>query len=448
MAVFRVFVASLLMHSVAAQSQGVPESCLHVDGLIIDYATRKPLNDARVSIKLALNRMQISTSTASGAFSADLPCEATEIIVEKAGYRPQYLPLQSVISTSGKPSLPVVIPLIIADRQADNRAYLQTEQKAYIQQSSGSDSGKASGDAVQHGRFIVTDAIRDTPLRAELCFIPTKTGRRDCLNTTDEGQLTLDFVETDVVAIEVTSAGYQRYEGNLLVESVDGRTVTHPLKLQRELTILTLRADKATRCELLTATKSHALMPIADHPGWFCSYTALPGSYTVVATYAQGISRRAINLSGGLNYAALSEQKMNAGLTAATVSEPIRNAVGVASMPVSMDSLPMIYFEQSSYTLTTNSQNVLKQVVRYLTSNAGYSIQIAGHTDNVGDERLNKTLSEYRAAVVATFLIRQGVAERQCQKVGLGSQQPIVANDTEENKARNRRVSLKVFPTQ
>lgn len=434
------------MYGVAAQGQDVSSiSCLRVEGVVVDYATQKPLKDARLFVKLATSRMQISTTTTDGAFSGGVSCEAVALVVEKTGYRPQVLPLQ--LSALTAKAVAFTIPLVAADRQGSNRTYLQTEQTAFVQRTSQTDSSRSSGRVIQRGRFVVTDAIRNTPLQATVCFVYTKNGKRDCLETTSEGKLSIDFDQADIVAIEATSAGYQRYEGNLLIDSLDGRTATHPLKLQRELTILTIRADKATRCELRNGTITQPLMPVPGHVGWFSTYLVSSQPYELVAAYPQGENKQRIELNGGLNYKPSPEPKATTepALAAGTRPAPILND----SVPVVlMDSLPMIYFEQSSYQLTTGSQRVLKQVAHYLKSHGTYTVQITGHTDNVGDERLNRSLSEYRAAVVATFLIRQGVTERQCLKNGYGSQQPIVSNDTEENKARNRRVSLNIISTE
>nr|WP_262924058.1 OmpA family protein [Spirosoma liriopis] len=108
----------------------------------------------------------------------------------------------------------------------------------------------------------------------------------------------------------------------------------------------------------------------------------------------------------------------------------------------------MIYFEQSSYQLRPDSQNVLTQVVDYLKTHPTYSLQITGHTDNVGDPQLNQTLSVYRARATANFLTKHGISEDRLTKEGIGSSQPLAPNTTEANRVINRRVSLKLITAQ
>lgn len=67
-------------------------------------------------------------------------------------------------------------------------------------------------------------------------------------------------------------------------------------------------------------------------------------------------------------------------------------------------------------------------------------VRIEGHTDSVGSERFNLVLSELRAHVVALELARLGVDPKRLEPVGRGESEPVAANDTEEGRARNRRV--------
>ncbi len=69
---------------------------------------------------------------------------------------------------------------------------------------------------------------------------------------------------------------------------------------------------------------------------------------------------------------------------------------------------------------------------------------MAGHTDNVGDARLNLALSEHRALVVTHYLQRKGVAEGRIKAQGYGGTRPIAPNTTETERAKNRRVEFVV----
>jgi len=69
-------------------------------------------------------------------------------------------------------------------------------------------------------------------------------------------------------------------------------------------------------------------------------------------------------------------------------------------------------------------------------------ITLAGHTDIVGTEEYNQKLSDRRAKAVADYLIRKGINPSRINVVGYGSKKPVAPNDTEEGRAKNRRVEV------
>ena len=74
---------------------------------------------------------------------------------------------------------------------------------------------------------------------------------------------------------------------------------------------------------------------------------------------------------------------------------------------------------------------------------------ICKHTDNVGTEKANQSVSEKRAKAVADHLKAQGVEEKQLKDVlGMSFSQPIASNDTEEGRAQNRRVEVYMYASQ
>ena len=73
-------------------------------------------------------------------------------------------------------------------------------------------------------------------------------------------------------------------------------------------------------------------------------------------------------------------------------------------------------------------------------------IEVAGHTDSVGDAAYNQNLSEERAASVANYLASRGVMRDRMITVGAGETRPIASNDTEAGRAQNRRVEITLVP--
>jgi outer membrane protein OmpA-like peptidoglycan-associated protein len=104
--------------------------------------------------------------------------------------------------------------------------------------------------------------------------------------------------------------------------------------------------------------------------------------------------------------------------------------------------LRKISFEQSRYILLPDSYAELDKLVTTLEKYPRLQIEIAGHTDGVGDPRLNQALSEHRAIVVTNYLMRKGIAENRLSAKGYGSSRPLAGNATEEERSQNRRVEF------
>jgi outer membrane protein OmpA-like peptidoglycan-associated protein len=77
--------------------------------------------------------------------------------------------------------------------------------------------------------------------------------------------------------------------------------------------------------------------------------------------------------------------------------------------------------------------------------NPGMKVEIAAHTDDVGSAAYNAALSNRRAQSAVKFLIEKNIPSDRFVAKGYGESQPIVPNDTEENKAQNRRLVLKIL---
>jgi outer membrane protein OmpA-like peptidoglycan-associated protein len=103
-----------------------------------------------------------------------------------------------------------------------------------------------------------------------------------------------------------------------------------------------------------------------------------------------------------------------------------------------------VQFEQSSYILLPESSTELNQLVAALKKNPAWQLDIAGHTDNIGDPRLNLALSENRAKVVASYLKRHGIAEERITTAGYGGTRPMADNTTEGERGKNRRVEIRI----
>ena len=102
-----------------------------------------------------------------------------------------------------------------------------------------------------------------------------------------------------------------------------------------------------------------------------------------------------------------------------------------------------IYFDSGSDRLRPESTPTLKEIGTMLKEHADLKILIEGHTDNVGDDAANQTLSDKRAAAVKAYLVAAySIDQARLETKGFGETKPVGSNDTPEGRQNNRRVEL------
>lgn len=106
--------------------------------------------------------------------------------------------------------------------------------------------------------------------------------------------------------------------------------------------------------------------------------------------------------------------------------------------------LKNIYFEFDKDELMPRSFVELGKLLKIMRDNPKLVIEIVGHTDALGDDAYNNDLSKRRAESVVKFLTDNKVAKTRLRASGAGERQPIATNDTEEGRAKNRRVEFVV----
>ncbi|MEM7572970.1 MAG: OmpA family protein [Bacteroidota bacterium] len=108
--------------------------------------------------------------------------------------------------------------------------------------------------------------------------------------------------------------------------------------------------------------------------------------------------------------------------------------------------LKNVLFATNSADLLPVSSDELNRLAEMLTRQADLRIEIRGHTDDVGSEVANQSLSEARAKAVFDFLLTSGIAPDRLTYNGYGETQPIATNETEEGRAQNRRTTFRILP--
>lgn len=104
-----------------------------------------------------------------------------------------------------------------------------------------------------------------------------------------------------------------------------------------------------------------------------------------------------------------------------------------------------IVFDFGQSTMKPESQIITIEIADALLRNPRVRLEVRGNTDNVGGEEFNQRLSEARAQAVVNELVRHRVDERRLRPRGFGMSQPRVPNDTEENRAINRRTEFVII---
>lgn len=105
-----------------------------------------------------------------------------------------------------------------------------------------------------------------------------------------------------------------------------------------------------------------------------------------------------------------------------------------------------VTFDVNSYTLKPQFRTTLDEIGNSLNQYPNSLIDVYGHTDSTGSDAYNQTLSESRARTVASYLEMRGVSASRVRSQGYGETMPVADNMTEEGRAKNRRVEIKIVP--
>jgi OOP family OmpA-OmpF porin len=103
-----------------------------------------------------------------------------------------------------------------------------------------------------------------------------------------------------------------------------------------------------------------------------------------------------------------------------------------------------VNFDFNKANIRADAAGILREAATILKDNPNVQVSVEGHTDSVGSDQYNLKLSLQRATSVKQFLAKEGVPDSRLSVRGLGETQPVASNDTDDGRAQNRRVELKV----
>lgn len=171
----------------------------------------------------------------------------------------------------------------------------------------------------------------------------------------------------------------------------------------------------------------------------WCTSDSVNGSYTLV-------------LSEGMDYAVHAGKK---GYLFESIQFNYKDAKSFDPLTLDIYLQPIkkgataklnnIYFETNSFALDDRSTAELNMLLAFMKLNNTIKLELAGHTDNVGNEADNLKLSTNRAKAVFDYLVSKGADKTRLTFKGYGKSVPVADNATEEGRAKNRRLEVKVY---
>ena len=108
-------------------------------------------------------------------------------------------------------------------------------------------------------------------------------------------------------------------------------------------------------------------------------------------------------------------------------------------------SKSVINFEYKKADISDNDYPTLDEVAGHLKKDPSLIVYISGHTDDVGSYQSNMMLSFARAEMVQKYIVYKGISQTRVIISGMGKADPVIANDTPENRAKNRRIEMRLL---
>ena len=307
------------------------------------------------------------------------------------------------------------------------------------------------------------DARKKSKVAANFKVLDTK-GETIIAGKTDatRDKMAVVLTEKNNYTVEITATGYKSFEGKLTPDSTmqgdKAQSIYWITKDESKFTFRVLDAQTGKiveKCSIkLTDVKSTQELILSKNGDEYSADLSPVANYMLeieAAGYAKYINRIEPN----------SDRKKDIQLIRSKEIITAKPAILSASVVNPKEKLPLsatksfdkiekgkaivlnnVYFEQSSFIMQKESYPELDKVVSMMRANPQTKIEIGGHTDNVGDQRLNLALSENRAKVILNYIMSKGIDEERLLYKGYGGSTPVAPNDSEDNKKKNRRVEI------
>lgn len=152
-----------------------------------------------------------------------------------------------------------------------------------------------------------------------------------------------------------------------------------------------------------------------------------------------------VTLSTGLNYRFCAKSNGYYDTCFVSTQKLDRLTIAMTRIPPRKFVLKSMYFATDQTEVLPISQNALDMLYSFLNDNPDVTIRIIGHTDDVASDAYNQRLSEGRANSIKAEMVQRGIDEARMQTVGKGESEPVVPNDSDDNRQMNRRVEIEIL---
>lgn len=173
-------------------------------------------------------------------------------------------------------------------------------------------------------------------------------------------------------------------------------------------------------------------------------------TYLTMGYFPKGIPLKKIYRRANLDNFDIDRKEYDSEITARYCIDEIAireiaNTVALEAEIRSKINLRNIQFETGSAILLESGKPELIKLVTWLQENKAAHLRIEGHTDDMGEAEAHQSLSENRAKSIVQFLVNQGIEKGRLEAMGFGESKPIAPNSSNENRALNRRVEIKIL---
>lgn len=411
----------------------VPADTITIRGTCWDVTTGVDLK-VKISALVGGKLKKVGESNAAGHFTLEVSDSTESLSFAAEGYPTTTVPVNIIGKADKHAQFVISVPVISRDSQQVAKVY-QPPISTPTAQPSGLSKTRNVYFQVQHARTFKR-------IPAMICFTHPRQGRTKCVEV-DSSRVPsfAQLTPGETIAFEVRADGFQTYRGELLVGQSEAVDVLYQIKLLPLYNVLAASYDVPVNQKLyyeFRYANNANFISRHDRPIRYFEWLGFkPGQdYKLLATTIDGrvVADETFRIKPGLNFKAF-------WIRHPEQSELVGNQIEQATY---FDST-VLYFNQSDYSLRSEVKGRLDSVAWRMNNRHTMLGRITGYTDNVGKRGLNMTLSEYRTRVVAQYLRQKGVGANQLSSSWKGPDAPAAPNDTEENKAKNRRVVIRFF---